>query len=64
MRAHRIARAAADGNLVLIELEFDDPGAAEAFADRLRGLWSDVGPRLGLESPTARVLEVVEATTY
>jgi hypothetical protein len=60
VRAYRIARAVDDPDLVLIELEFDEPGSAEAFAERLRRLWVDAGPRLGLESPTARVVDVVE----
>jgi hypothetical protein len=60
VRAYRIARAMGDPDLVLIELEFDELDAAEAFAQRLRRLWADAGPRLGLENPTARVVDVVE----
>jgi hypothetical protein len=64
VRSHRIARSSDDPNLVLIELEFDDRAAAEAFAERLRRLWDDAGEGLGLESPTARVVDLVEASTY
>ena len=64
VRAHRVGRDVSDPDLVLIELEFDDSAAAEAFAERLRGLWVEAGPRLGLESPTARVVEIVESTSY
>jgi hypothetical protein len=58
---YRVARSAADPNLVLIELEFDEPGKAEAFQGRLRELWGRVGDDLGLESRQARIVEVVES---
>ena len=64
VRDYRIARAADDQNLVLIELDFDSVGEAEAFRARLEGLWSEAGPRLGLESPSARIVEVVERKDY
>ena len=60
VRAYRVARPADDPNHVLVDLDFESAGEAEAFAERLRAIWVDAGPRLGLESPTARVLEVVE----
>lgn len=64
VRAYRIARAVDDPDLVLVELELDDLGAAESFAARLRTLWADAGPRVGLERPTARVVDVVEWARY
>jgi hypothetical protein len=58
---HRIARAADDPNHVLIDLDFADAAAAEAFAERLRELWTRVDV---MQNPTAQVVEVVETETY
>lgn len=64
VRSHNISRETGDANHVFIELELDTVEAAEAFAERLRALWMEAGPRLGLESPTVRVLETIEAQSY
>ena len=64
VRRYRIARHADDPNHVVIDLEFDDAQAAEAFGGRLRQLWGRVGDELGLEGPQARVLETVESKEY
>ena len=64
VRGYRIARLANDPNHVVIDLEFDDAEAAEAFGGKLRQLWDRVGDDLGLEGPQARVLEQVESNTY
>lgn len=60
VRGYRVSRLADDPSHVVVDLEFGSRAEAEAFAERLRRLWADAGPRLGLESPTARVLETVE----
>ena len=64
VRQYRIARTADDPNLVLIELEFDEQSMAEAFGARLRELWGRMGDDLGLESPQARIVDVVESERY
>ncbi len=64
MRAYRVGRSPDDPNHVLVDLEFDSAAAAGAFGDRLRAIWAEAGPRLGLESPSARVIEVVETHAY
>jgi hypothetical protein len=64
VRSYRISRFADDPNHVVVDLEFDTDAEAEAFGEKLRALWRDAGPRLGLESPTARVLETVEELRY
>lgn len=61
VRSYRILRAGDDPNFVVIELEFDSPGEAEAFAGKLRQMWGNVADDLGLEGPQARVFERVEA---
>ncbi len=64
VRAYRISRLADDPRHVLIELDFETMGEAEAFGERLRRLWAGAGERLGLESPTARIVEHVERVDY
>jgi len=64
VRSYRISRLADDPLHVLIELDFESLAEAEAFGDRLRAMWSNVGERLGLERPTARVVEHVERADY
>ena len=58
---HRVARASDDPKHVVIDLDFADAAAAEAFAERLRELWMPVDV---MRNPTARVVEVVETATY
>jgi len=58
---HRVARSADDPNHVLIDLDFADADAAEAFAERLRDMWTRVDV---MRNPTARVVEVVETVAY
>ena len=55
---YRILRPVDDAGHVLIDLEFDSAGEAEAFHDRLRELWDGVDV---MRDPTARVVEVVES---
>ena len=64
VRHHRIARASDDRNYVIIELEFETMDEAETFSEKLRQLWSEAGPRLGLENPSARIIDVVESKDY
>ncbi len=58
---HRVARVAGDPNRVLIDLEFTDAGEAEAFAVKLRELWTRVDV---MRNPSARVADVVETVAY
>jgi hypothetical protein len=64
VRRYAISRVADDPNRVVIDLEFDSQGEAEAFAAKLREMWAARGSELGLESPQARILEAVESHTY
>jgi len=58
VRGYRILRPVDDPNYVLIDLEFDDASAAEAFLVKLGELWARVQGRI-MENPQARA-EVVE----
>jgi hypothetical protein len=64
VRGHRILQAVDDPNDVTIELDFDTADRAESLRARLEEMWKTAGPRLGLERPTARVVEVVERKDY
>ena len=64
VRRYTIYRTAEDPNRVVVNLDFDSTGDAEAFGEKLRQLWSARGSEFGLESPTARVLEVAETHAY
>ena len=64
VRGHRIMRANDDPNDVTIELDFGTTQEAESLRERLQEMWTTAGPRLGLESPRARVVEVVERQDY
>jgi hypothetical protein len=59
VRSFRIMRSTDDRLYVMIDLEFDDASSAEAFLAKLRELWTRVQGRI-MESPQARIVEVVE----
>lgn len=63
VRAYRVSRPTDDPRYVVVDLEFETAAEAESFHGKLRELWGDVGPDLGLDSPSGRVLEVVESAT-
>jgi hypothetical protein len=64
VRRYTIYRPADDPNRVVVDLEFDSQGEAEAFGQKLRELWSARSADLGLEGASARVLEAVETHSY
>ena len=59
-RRYRILRATDDPNVVMIDLEFDTTGEAEAMLTSLRTLWERVQGTL-ISDPRARIVEPVEA---
>jgi hypothetical protein len=62
VRKHRISRSADDPNDLIIELEFASMPEAEAMRAALRDLWRN--PLVPMGSPTARIIETVEAKDY
>ena len=63
VRRYRIMRAA--NNLVMIDLEFDDMKAAQAFSGALKKMWVGVKERFAWESaPRVEIVELVEAEEY
>ena len=64
VRRHQILRAIDDPNDVMIDLEFDDVGQAEAMLEALRVMWGQVQGRIIGASPETRILESVESHKY
>jgi hypothetical protein len=64
VRRYRVLRPVDDPSYVIVDLEFDTAGEAEAFRAALRELWDRVGSDLGLEGPQARIVEAVESAEY
>ena len=60
VRRFEVLRAVDDPNYVLIDLEFDTAGEAEAFLGRLRQIWGRVQGTL-ITDPRARIVEAVPA---
>jgi len=63
VRGYRVLRPVDDRNYVMIDLEFDDSSAAEAFLLKLRELWTRVQGTI-MENPQARITEAVESGAY
>lgn len=63
VRRYRILRAMDDPNYVMIDLEFDSRGEAEALLAAMRGVWSRVQGQI-MRDPQARIVEVVESKEY
>jgi len=60
VRRYRVIRPVDDPKYVMVDLEFDSSGEAEAMLLALRKLWRQVEGRV-MASPQARVVEVVES---
>jgi hypothetical protein len=71
VRRYRVFRPTDDPRYVLIDLDFDQAGQAQAFLETLQKIWSraDLSPGLAREgsaaaTPRTRIVEEVEATAY
>ncbi|HMN28350.1 MAG TPA: hypothetical protein PKE45_09375 [Caldilineaceae bacterium] len=63
VRRYRVLRASDNANYIMIDLEFDQAGQAEALLAAMRGVWGRVEGTI-MMSPQARIGEVVETTEY
>lgn len=63
VRRFHILRALDDPNFVMIDLEFDTKGEAEALLAAMRELWGRVEGTV-MWNPQARIVEVVESKEY
>ena len=63
VRRYQVLRPINDPNWVMIDLEFDTTGEAEALLDSMRAVWT--GPaRTIISDPQARIAEQVETKEY
>jgi hypothetical protein len=63
VRRYRIMRSIDDPNYVLIDLEFDTSGEAEALLAAMRVVWGRV-PGIVMSDPRVRIVEAVETKEY
>jgi hypothetical protein len=60
VRRYRVLRLNDDPNYVMVDLDFDSAGEAEAFLQKMHRIWE--GPAKGvMQNPRARIAEVVES---
>jgi hypothetical protein len=62
VRRYHVMRPIDDPNYVMIDLEFDTPGEAEALLTAMRVIWDRVGPLVS--NPEARIVDQVESKQY
>jgi hypothetical protein len=63
VRRYQILRPIDDQKFVMIDLEFDTLGQAEAFLTAMRAVWGRVEGTI-MMSPQARIVEAVETKAY
>ncbi len=63
VRRYRISRPVDDSKYVMIDLEFDTLGQAEASLAALRALWGQVQGKVMMD-PKTRIAESVEIKSY
>jgi hypothetical protein len=63
VRRYRILRPVDDPTYVMVDLEFDTPGEAEAMLGSLRVVWNRVAGKL-IADPQARIVEQVDADEF
>jgi ribosomal protein L35AE/L33A len=66
VRSYRISRSVDDPNYVVVDLEFDSTGEAQAFLTRLKSVWQSPQAKeaMGPSTPQVEIIETVEDKTY
>ena len=65
VRCYQVLRAIDDPNYVMIDLEFEDPKAAEAALTALREVWrSKASASALIGTPQTQIVEVVERKQF
>jgi len=59
VRRYRVLRGQDDPNYVMIDLEFDSLGEAEAFLGTMQRIWSGPGKAV-MQGPSGRIAQVIE----
>jgi len=63
VRRYQIFRPVDDPRYVLIDIEFDTPGEAEALLASMQAVWDRVAGTI-VSNPQARIVETVETKRY
>lgn len=63
VRRYRVYRPVDDERYVIIELDFDARPMAEAFVEKMRGIWLQVEGTV-MTGPRVRIVECVEERSY
>jgi len=63
VRRYRVLRPIDDANYVMIDLDFDTAGQAEALLAAMRVVWGRVEGKI-IMKPQARIVEAVETKEY
>jgi len=63
VRSYQVLRSVEDPNYVMIDLEFDSVGEAEALLETMNGIWAGPGKAV-MQNPRARIAETVETREY
>ncbi|HEX9122495.1 MAG TPA: hypothetical protein VF984_03930 [Actinomycetota bacterium] len=63
VRRYQVLRPIDDANYVMIDLEFDTPGEADALLSALRVTWEGVQGTI-MSNPRTRIVEPVESKEY
>jgi hypothetical protein len=61
VRRYRILRPVGDPNFVMVDLDLDTLGEAEALLQKLQRLWSGPGQAV-MQGPEAWIVETIEST--
>jgi len=59
VRRYQILRPQDDPNYVMVDLEFDSAGAAEAFLKKMEQIWGGPGKAV-MQNPRARITDRIE----
>jgi ribosomal protein L35AE/L33A len=63
VRSYRILRSVDDPNYVMIDLEFDTSGQAEALLSAMQVVWGHVEGKI-MTDPQSRIADVIETAEY
>jgi hypothetical protein len=61
VRRYQVSRLQNDPDHVMIDLEFESTGEAEAFVQTMQRIWDGPGKAV-MQNPRARIVDVVETT--
>lgn len=66
VRSYRISKRTDDPNYVVVDMEFDSSGEAQAFLTKLKGLWQspEAKEAMGAAMPQTEITETVETKDY